>query len=144
MTDRQNGFLDLYSRYRVGYALRKDDQRARQARIRRGWLLAAPVLFGLATLAEILAATKVAVVICAVVAAICAVAGLALAAGIVASESASSEVARINAETRHALALARDAQPDSDATDREIAAWVGQVEGVLRQADPEPDPPVVI
>ena len=143
MTARENGFLDLYTRFRVNPASGENDKEVRRARVRRTWLLvSAPVLFGAACVAEILAATKVAVAIGVILAAACAVAGLALVTGIVASASAEAELTGVRDKTSSSVALLYDSLPGPDADDRDIADWVRRVEGVLGEAEPGLDPPV--
>jgi hypothetical protein len=142
MTARQNDFLKLYTRYRVEYSKDENGRQTRRARVRRARLLAAvPALLVAATVAEVLAATKIAETTGAVLAAACAVAAFALVTAIVLSASAASEAAAVGDETDIALSRADGSQPRSDASDREIAEWVRQVEGALREADPGPGPP---
>jgi len=143
MTARQDDFLALYARYRVDRSLRENDERARRARARQAWLiLSAAVLFGAAAAAEVLAAAKVAVVIGPALAVACAVAGLALIAGVVASAPDGGELTRVRDETDVALARLIGSRPGPDAGDRDVADWVRRVETVLGQADPGPDPAV--
>jgi hypothetical protein len=142
MTGSQNDFRHLYSQYRLYPASNDNDRRIRRDRVRRARLLAlAPALLGAAAAAEILTATKSAVVLGAVLAAACSVAALALVAGIVASASATSEAIRAGDEASAALARAEDLPPRAEAGDGDIADWVRRVEAALGQGEPGPDPP---
>jgi hypothetical protein len=141
MTAPQNDFLQLYTHYRVDRSLREKDERAWQARVWRARLLvSAAVLFGAAAVAEVLAVTKVTVVIGPALAAAGGIAGLALVTGIV--MSAGGEVTGVRDETGRALARLIGSRPGPDAGDRDVADWVRGVETVLGQADPGRDPPV--
>jgi hypothetical protein len=137
-----SGFIDLYERYRVGPSLRQGRREARRGHFRRLWLLAAAVtLFAGATVAEVLAATKVAVVIGSDLAAGLAVAGLALVAGIVMSAAGAEEQASAGLDTLGGLDFASRIRPGADSTEGDVADWVRRVEAALGQADPGPDPP---
>jgi hypothetical protein len=142
MTAQQNDFLELYTHYRVDRSLREKDERAWQARVWRARLLVfAAVLFGAAAVAEVLAVTKVTVVIGAALAAAGAIGGLALVAGIVMS-AAGGEVSGVRDETGRALARLMRSRPGPKAGDRDVADWVRRVEDVLGQGGPGADPPV--
>jgi len=143
MTARQDDFLALYVRYRVDRSLQENDKRAHRARARQAWLIcSAAVLFAAAAAAEVLAAAKVAVVIGPALAAACAVAGLALIAGVVVATADGGELSRVRDETDAALTRLIGSRPGPDAGDWDVAEWVRRVEAVLGQADPGPDPPV--
>ena len=143
MTARQDDFLALYSRYRLGRGLGENDEQARRARWRQVWLVvSASGLFAASAVAEALVAGKVAVTIGAVLALACAAAGLALITGVVASASAAAEVTKVHGETDAALARLIKSRPGPDADERNVTDWVRRVEGALGQGEPGPDPPV--
>jgi len=143
MTARQDDFLRLYARYRIGHGLDENDERAWRARMRQAWLVVFAVgPFAAAAAAESLVAARIAVTFGTVLALACAAAGLALVTGVVVSAAAASEVTRLHGETDATLERLEESRPGPDADDRDVADWVRRVEDVLGQGDPGPDPPV--
>jgi hypothetical protein len=142
MSAGQNSFINLYDGYRLAPSLRQGDRLVRRDHFRRIWLLAAAAgLLAAATVAEVLAAAKVAAVNGSIAGVVLAVAALALITGIVMSAADAGERASARFETQISLRRANAARPVPDPSERDVAEWVRRVEAALGQADPGPDPP---
>jgi hypothetical protein len=136
VTPRQDSFADLYSRYRIAVAIDRNSRDAGRKRVRRVLFLSSVLLLlGGAAIAEALAAVRVGhVLLWTGLASACTLIALVIMTGFVASEASARREAGRHSNIVAALSSVRPPVPD--ATEEEVAAWVAQVESILRPALP--------